>query len=205
MKKFDLVAKEIYKKIDPQEGIRSANILLERIPEQGYLQEWTLHLMKEKQAPLNATEHSVVIFRIKGEWLALSTLVFKQVCESRIIHRVPHKDSRLLLGLVNIEGQIRMCVALNRLLEIEDQAEKTIESEAFNRFIVVDKEGEIWVFPVDEVFGIFHCYPDQITNLPVTLAKSSSNYLKGVFSWDKGNVGYLDEELLFYTLKRKIA
>ena len=42
----------------------------------------------------------------------------------------------------------------------------------------------------------------EIENVPVTVTKSSANYLKGIVHWKGKSVAYLDEELLFYSLKR---
>lgn len=190
---------------EKEKKLSSANILLKRAPPEDYLTEWMEILREEKNAPQAYKEHNLLIFRIKKEWLALSTSVFYQICDMRPVHKIPHRKSPILLGIVNIEGQIRVSVSLDRLLDIggEETASETNQI-TYMRNVVLEKNGDYWVFPVDEVYGIYRCPEDAIENVPVNLAKSSANFLKGIFNWEGHSVGYLDEELLFHSLKRSI-
>jgi chemotaxis-related protein WspD len=190
------------KKIRRNKEIFSANKLLERSPEESYIQEWT-YLLSQETMPTREELHekAVVIFQLFDEWLALSPLFFSEVTESRSIHSLPHRKNPILMGVVNLRGQLKLCVSLHKLLEINEQK---ITSQPFKRLIAIEKEGEHWVFPVHDVFGIYHCNLEQLENVPVTIAKSTANYLKGVIPWRNKSVGYLDEELLFYSLKRSV-
>jgi len=189
-----------------EEKITSANELFQRSPPEPYMQEWMELLREEKADPKEVQEINLLLFRIKQDWLALTTNVFSQVCEEKAVHLIPHKLSPILMGFVNVGGQIRVCIALDKLLEIKGSGTELERTNQiiYNRFIVIEKEGEHWVFPVDEVFGIFRCAKNQIENVPVNLAKSSTNYLKGVIEWEEKSVGYLDDELLFYSLRRSV-
>ena len=82
--------------------------------------EWTEHYAREKKLTTPART-SVVIFRIGPEWLALPTPAFQEVAERRIIHTLPRRRSvqNLVLGLVNIRGELLICVALGPLLGLE--------------------------------------------------------------------------------------
>lgn len=183
------------------------NKLLDRpIPEE-YKDFWTHLLMKEKIPSQKKQEISVVLFRLGKEWLALSTKVFKTISEMRVSHVVPHKSNSIFLGLVNIGGRLRMHVSMHQLLEIpNEQGEKLALSPiTYHRMIVIEKDNQIWSFSAEEVHGIQTFVTDQITSVPVTLSKSTSNYLKGIVSWESKNVALLDEELLFYSLKRSLS
>lgn len=186
--------------------IASASQLLARIPDKEYIDEWSLLIQREKLTEDVISEHSVVIFRLNGEWLAISTLIFAEVARSRKIHHLPHRSGQFLLGVVNLQGQLRICISLANLLEIESQNEKKddAKTQKYHRMMAIKKEAMHWVFPVDEVYGIFRCDLSQLQNVPVTIAKSKANYLKGVFAWEGKSVGYLDEELLFNNLQRSI-
>ena len=72
------------------------------------------------------------------------------------------------------------------------------------RLMVAAKDGEQWVFPVNEIYGIHHFNPGLLQNVPVTIAKSKSTFTEGIFKWDEKHVALLDDELLFYTLKRSL-
>src|SRR5438445_8021579 len=61
---------------------------------------------------------SAVIFRIHSEWLALPTEAFQEVAERRRIHSLPHRRNGVVLGLVNIRGELLICVDLGRVLGI---------------------------------------------------------------------------------------
>ncbi|NGX57824.1 MAG: hypothetical protein K940chlam3_00720 [Chlamydiae bacterium] len=183
-----------------------ADKLLKREPDIQYINEWTSILQDEKLIKRDSKEHSLLLFRIHHEWFGLSTSVFNQVCEKKTIHTIPYRKNPTIKGLVNIGGQIRICVALDELLNISQQegSENSLSSVIYNRMIVIEKEDIFWVFPVDEVFGIFQFDMAGMENVPVNISKSSSNYLKGVLSWKDKSIGFLDEELLFYSLKKSI-
>lgn len=186
-----------------EEGSNAAEVLLSRTASEGYMRECSTIIAKEK-IPLHVEENSALVFRIENEWLALCTSVCKQVCRQKPIHSVPHMYGKILKGLVNIEGQIRMCIAMEKFLEIEAKGAQQYQNPlTHQRMIVMEKQGDLWVFPVAEVYGIYNFELEQATNLPVTLTKSLANYLKCLIVWNSFNVGLLDEELLFYSLKRK--
>lgn len=179
-----------------------ASRLLDREVDPAYRQEWTSVLMREKEKPHGEDFLSVVVFRIHGEWLALSTNAFKEICERRPIHSVPHRAGKVLLGLVNNRGRLRLCVALDRLLDIEESKEEG--KAALSRMIVVENKADTWIFPCDEVVGIQHFPTRIVTNVPVTVAKSTANFLKGMLPREK-LVGWIDEELLFSSLRRAVT
>src|SRR5947209_2742729 len=65
-----------------------------------YLERWTGHIAQEKQVKELDT-HSIVIFRLGGEWLALPTTAFMEIAGLRAIHSLPHRRNGVILGLTN--------------------------------------------------------------------------------------------------------
>lgn len=187
-----------------QADLPSAAQLLARISDKEYVDEWTLLIQKEKLTEDNVSEHSVIIFRLDEEWFAISTLVCAEVAHSRKIHHLPHRSGPVFLGVINLQGQLRLCLSLAHLLQIEEQMKQNeeVKIQKYHRMIAIRKEHNFWVFPVDEVYGIFRCDISQLQNVPITVSKSKANYFKGVFSWEGKNVGYLDEDLLFSGFQR---
>jgi len=178
--------------------------LLDREVQEDYKTEWTELLMRKKEE-LRTAPISVVMFRLQQQWLALSTTAFKEVCEVRPIHTLPHRSNNLLLGVVNIRGQLRTCVALGKMLEIEDAvAAKEANETCYQRLIVLENESDRWVFPADEVHGISHFEQSDVHNVPVTVSKSTANFLKGMLERDGKHMGFIDEELMFSGLRRVI-
>ena len=127
------------------------------------------------------------------------------MCEERPIHRIPHKLNPSLKGLINLKGQLRLCVNLHHLLEVERETSKNEEDVlTYNRLLSIQKDGQVWTFPVDEVYGIYRVEVGEIENVPVTVSKSTANFLRGVVPWKGKTISYLDEELLFSSLERSV-
>lgn len=205
MKKKENDVREILQNYKNTKELISANSLLAREPDDSYIAEWT-SLLAGDSGPKDMAEASVVVFRIGEEWLALSTYICKQVADKRHVHSIPHRRDKFLLGMVNLRGQLTLCIALNQLLEIhaEDIDGKTTQELSDKRFLAIQKENETWVFPVSEIFGVIHTDLAKVQNVPVTVSKSTANYLKGVIPWNQKNVGLLDEELIFFSLRRSL-
>lgn len=204
--------------------------LLEREAPTGYVGEWTSILARHKEAEAAATV-SVVAFRLGSECLALPTHVCKQITEVRSIHRIPHRSNEILTGLANIGGEIQLCVLLRKLLELDEEGEASahpadggtsfvtgsrpsgpmpVDRRAadgptvYKRMVVVESDGERWVFPVDEMLGIFRLTPEELAGVPATVTKAASTYTRGVFRRQDRQIACLDEQLLFAALKRCI-
>lgn len=180
--------------------------LLERAAPEGYLEEWTAVLTKEKEAEPSDTT-SILIFRLGGEWLALPTPVVSEVTEVRTIHSVPQRRHSILMGLVNIQGEIQLCVSVSELLGIERNniPSRPTDLSGYQRMVVVERERTRWVFPVDEVYGVSQFSLGALHDVPATVAQASGPYTKGTLTWQEKRVGYLDEERLFDAFKRHIS
>jgi chemotaxis-related protein WspD len=177
--------------------------LLDRDLPPGHLAEWTRHVAQEKPAPELGVQ-SGLIFRIGAEWLALPTAIFKEVVGARPLHSVPHRRNGVVLGLVNIRGELEICVSLRQILRLEaDGAADPASGEP--RLMVLRHEDDSAVCPVDEVFGVERYYPRQLMPVPATAAKATATYTKAVLSWRDKSVGLLDPELLFHTINRSLA
>ncbi len=179
------------------------NLLERELPEE-YKDEWTQILVEKKEEEFPGTL-SAVIFRIQGELLALPARLFAEIIDPSLVHSVPHRKNQVLLGVTNVHGEIQLCVSLQRLLGLEEEAPGKDEGrKRYKRMMVVNKDGEKWVFPVDEIHGIHQVRPERFQNVPVTVAKAKSTFTRGIFKWDDKYVAFLDDELLLYTLSRSI-
>lgn len=185
--------------------------LLQHEPPPGYLDEWTHLRSSEKHlrdihsiAPTGTI--SVSIFRLGEELLALPAQLLKEVTQSCVIHTLPHRSNNIFLGLVSIRGEIQMCISLSAVLRIEI-ANLNLEkagSHVSGRMVVVEKQGSRWVFPVDEIYGIHRIHLDELGQVPTTISKVPDTYTKGVITWQSQKVSFLDDELLFYSLNKKV-
>jgi chemotaxis-related protein WspD len=172
----------------------------------GHFAGWTTHFAKPREVTEPDT-HSVVIFRIGAEWLALPTAVFKEVATLRPIHALPHRRNGVVLGLVNVRGELLVCVSPGNVLGV-DKSPATGRNPAHGehrRLLVASREGNRMAFPVDEVHGIHRFHPRELQEVPATLARAKATYTKAMLVWNGRTVGCLDDQLLFYTLNRSLA
>ncbi|HEX3800547.1 MAG TPA: chemotaxis protein CheW [Verrucomicrobiae bacterium] len=176
--------------------------LLDRELPANYRREWTEHVSREK---IHSTpgKNSVVIFRVGHEWLALPTRNFQEVAERRRVHSLPHRRHGIVLGLINVRGELLLCVALGRLLGIERTNEKIHSIQ--HRLVIAEWQGTILTFPVDEIHGIHRYHAEELKPPPVMVARANPGFATGLLAWRDKWVGCLDAELLFSTLNRSLA
>jgi chemotaxis-related protein WspD len=178
--------------------------LLDRPLPPEYRREWTEHFTREK--PLAAPRrNSAVLFRISAEWLALPTAAFQEVAERRLAHSLPHRQRGIVLGLVNIRGELLICVSLGHLLGLEKILPHETLRRTQERLLVADWEGNRFVFPVDEIHGIYRFETQELKEPPATLVKSNRSYVQGILHWQERAVGLLDANLLFSSLNRSLT
>jgi chemotaxis-related protein WspD len=104
----------------PVHSAAAVNLLDTDLPAD-YLTRWTSHVAQVKTLTEIDT-HSVVIFRIADEWLALPTILFKEIAGIGAIHSVPHRQNGVMLGLTNIRGELLVCVSLQELLGLQQSS-----------------------------------------------------------------------------------
>lgn len=189
----------------PVYSAAAARLLDSELPA-GHLAEWTGHFSGVQKTE-EAGTHSVVIFRIGAEWLALPTAVFSEVATVRAVHSLPHRRDGVVLGLANVRGTLLVCVSLGDVLGLDKNVpgKKDKAQAQHRRLLVISREGNRLVFPVDEVHGIHRCQPSELREVPATVAKATATYTKTVLAWRDKAVGCLDDQLLFYTLNRSLS
>jgi len=178
--------------------------LLNRQLTPDYRRERTRHFALEKKATAPA-KMSAVLFRIGVEWLGLTTQAFQEIAERRQVHSLPHRRKGIVLGLVNIRGELLICVSVGRLLGLEPAVPRDALRKTHDRLLVVSWESNRLAFPVDEVHGIHRFQPAELKPPPATVAKSSPSCTEGVFLWREHAVGFLDADALFASLNRNLT
>ncbi len=190
--------------------------LFDREPPTDCIQEWTQQIAQTE--PLEASNTApVLVFRCGEEWLGLHVAQVLEVGAPRVVHRIPHRSTKLLQGLVNIRGELQLCVALRELLGIDSTSNvppqqpsgennsATDTSDNKQRLVVVERNSQVWAFDVDEVAGVTRFPLSELGNVPATVANSLARYSRGVFMWNEKAIGFLDDERLFEQLRRAIG
>lgn len=184
----------------------AAGRLLHGEPPADYLQEWADRLALPRPAAQAAKTQAAMIFRLGPEWLALPAAVFQEVAEPRPIHSLPHRRAPVLRGLVNIRGELILCVSLESALRVQDRTNQTAAARTvYERLLVVATPGGRLAFPVAEVHGIERFAPADLQPVPETLALASARFTRGILRWQGRSVGCLDDEPLFQTLNRSFG
>lgn len=149
----------------------------------------------------------MLVFRIGDEWLALAIAVMEEVGEARPIHSLPHGRGGVLLGAVNVRGELLACVSVGRFLGIEKGrgAGELLPAKSAGRMLVVSRGGERFAFPVTEVRGVQHLVlPDEpVTGGPDDQVMGAAGRSRVL--WRGRSVCCLDEEKLFAALNRSLA
>ena len=185
---------------------RAGRTLLEQAAPADYLSLWAEQLARA-QAEDVAETLAVVVFRIGGECLALAAADFVEVVEVPPVHALPHRASRVLLGLANVRGELQLCVSLAELLGLDHEAEAARGERAPSRprLGVIEREGEAWVFPADEVLGVFRIDRRELGPPPATVQRDESAITSALFELAGERVALLDGDLLFPRLRRAVA
>lgn len=196
--------------------------LLERPLDPAYRREQSAHYAVRQQLRSPA-KLSVIIFRLGPEWFALPTPVLQEVAERRPLHTLPHRRDGIVLGLVNVRGELVVCASLARKLGLPEQsAFRTAHSEFRTSFVplllVTNWRAQRLALPVDEVRRIHRFAPDDLREAPATVTRSTVTYTRGVLPWsgpaprldgtlgsdETQLVGLLEADLLFTALNQSL-
>lgn len=172
--------------------------------------EFAIEQARHFEAPKPVDERetqSVVIFRIGPEWFALPTSVIAEVAEHRVIHSVPHRRAGIVLGVVNVRGELLVCASLGRLLGLQAAGEPPpgTSRKGDGRLLVLQRDGVRVVLPADEVSSVQRFHSKELKEVPTTVSKAATAHSRAVLSWSGHVVGLLDEQLLFRTLQRSVG
>jgi len=177
-----------------------AAILLDAEVSESSLAE-NARLYAQVQEHVKPGARSVMIFRLATEWLALPTTVFLGVAPIRPLHSLPHRRDHVVTGITSVRGELLVCVSLTAALGIAGAQ----ASGASARFAVVSREGDRFVFAADEIAELRRFDDSDLSPVPATLAHALAKYTRGMLAWREQSVGVLDDQLLFYSLNRRLA
>lgn len=182
---------------------RAGRSLLEEIPPPDYLERWgdTIATAPEVE---ETDVLSALLFRLGAERFALPTADFVEAVEVRPVQRVPHRSGAVFLGLTNIRGELQLCVSLAALLATEPAA-ATGALHALPRLAVIERDGERWVFPADELLGVHRIARRTLAPPPATVARDAQALTAALFIRGDTRVALLDSERLFARLRREMT
>jgi chemotaxis-related protein WspD len=188
----------------------AARTFFDREAPEGYLEAWS-RILEEPEVVTDPDATSVLVFRVGREWMALPTGTLVEITTLRPLHRVPHRTAGGLEGLVNIRGQLQLCVSLHTILGLEERpptVQPDAEAPTAARLLVVERAdgaGGRWVFGVDEVAGVQQVVRSTMRSVPSTVSQSNARMCQALFDWQDRTVGLLDDSRLLDGLAELIA
>ncbi len=185
-----------------------ARRLLDRPLPAGYRDEWTRHFAgHDEKAPDGEEIDSVLIFRIGEEWLGLPATICREIAEPRPVHSLPHRRSEAVRGIVNVRGELLICVSLPALLGIGavSSSRGAERIAVFPRLIVTGEEAKHVAFEVDEVHGLHAYRAHDRSAVPTTVGRSAASVVATMIPWNGRAVGCLDAGRLLALIDRSIA
>lgn len=180
--------------------------LLNRPQPEGYDLEW-LESLKTKPTEDFPSGKSLLIFRIANEWLALPSYSIKEITHSSYIHKLPHSNSPILLGISNIHGELLITVSMQAFLDLPPITPKDSDDQTpckFSRYIVLAEGKDTIVFPVDEIHGITFIQPSSLDPPPLSTSKTGKNFFTGIFSLNETLIGLLDGSLIMDAINQSL-
>jgi chemotaxis-related protein WspD len=171
------------------------------------LSQHDIRVPAREQRDVQGASESFLVFRIGDEWLALPTPIFKRIVQTRPIHTLPHRQHRAVLGVVNVQGELLVCLSLAHLLgfEADTAARDDRARHDLPRLLVVSRAEEHAVFPVDQVDGVHRIAVASFCPPPATLSHAAAAHSRAVAPWRGMSVGLLDADALFDTLGRSLG
>ncbi|NBV46787.1 MAG: chemotaxis protein [Planctomycetia bacterium] len=191
----------------------AARTFFDRPAPDGYLENWS-RILEIPDAPGETAATSVLVFRLEREWFALPADVLVEVTTLRSLHRVPHRGSGILEGLVNIRGQLQLSVSLHRLLGLappplgSPPAAAGTDPAPPARLLMVEHRSspsDRWVFAVDQVAGVLRVERAVMRAVPSTVSQSAARYSQTLFDWQAQTVALLDDDRVFADLRDMVS
>lgn len=149
-----------------------------------------------------AESDSMLLFRTGSEWFGMRTLVFQEITAWQKPYALPFRSGGLLAGLVNVNGELLLCIGLQAALGLSPDEKANPDGRA--RLCVVGNGHERYAFAVDEILGVRRIPCSRLQPVPVTLAKSPSMQITSCFESDDRSIGLIDEQRLLNSLDRRL-
>jgi chemotaxis-related protein WspD len=187
---------------------RGGRDLFNRALPPGYQVDWT-QIIATTEQHLETSEKplSLTLFRLYDEWFALTSAVFEAISPIVPIRRIPQRSNDRLLGLVNINGELQLCLSLSSLLGVTPNDAPIPERLIYPRMAMIqasaqERPQERWVFPIDELQGIERIAPALLQTAP---SNAKHHITQAIFDWQGRSVSYLDEVALLEAMSKVMS
>jgi chemotaxis-related protein WspD len=143
---------------------------------------------------------SALVFRLGAQWLGLPPSLVVEVAPNRAVRRLAHRTAGRIEGLVNVRGELRLCVALVELLGLGARA----AGDARSRLVLVHDDDQVLAFRCEEMQGLASYPVADAQAPPDTLPAALRGVVAGMLPLDQRHVALLDAAALTRLLRQAV-
>jgi chemotaxis-related protein WspD len=148
----------------------------------------------------DADRASTLAFRLGAQWLGLPPDLVVEVAPNRDVRRLAHRTAGRIEGLVNVRGELRLCVSLVELLGLGARA----AGDARARLVLVQDEDDVLAFRCDEMHGLASYASSSTQAPPDTLPAALRSCVAGMLPLAHRHVALLDGPALTRLLRQAV-
>lgn len=173
----------------------AARTLFDRESEADPAEAW--HVDKDGEGGLRPA----LVFRLGQQWLGLPPLLIAEVAARQPIRRLAHRTTGRLEGVVNVRGELHLCVSLGELLGLGTRSET---AETARMVLVRDDRGQVLAFRCEEVLGLQHFPNSTLQPAPDTLPEPLRECVEALFPTPTGHVAMLRGDAVLDLLEQAL-
>lgn len=145
-----------------------------------------------------------LVFRLGQQWLGLPPALVAEVAARQPIRRLAHRTTGRLEGVVNVRGELHLCVSLGELLGLGMRSDAGESA----RMVLVrddrDSRGQVLAFRCEEVLGLQHFPNNSLEPAPDTLPEPLRECVEALFPTQTGHVAMLKGEAVLELLEQAL-
>jgi len=151
-------------------------------------------IYKQKAESKTNEKVSVIIFRSQKNWFALKTSIFTEIDNNKTVHSIPHNKNHFIKGLVNIRGELELCISLSSLIS---QTHKHTDSPTNKvKLIIIKLDSGKYAFKPEEILGVHSINNNEIKSAANIITGDRDHLVSGSFDFNEKHIGLIDEGLL---------
>ena len=135
-----------------------------------------------------SSSHTALVFRLGQQWLGLPPGMVAEVAGNPPVRRLAHRTEGRIEGVVNVRGELRLCVSLVELLGLG----RRDAGGATARLVLVEDDSGPLAFRCDEVRGLLPYTDDATEPPPDTLRSPLDTCVRAMMPSASGHVALLD-------------
>ncbi len=123
-----------------------------------------------------------------------------RVAHPRVVHRIPHRDDKIVRGLINVGGEIIPAASLCDILEIQ----RPKSDPAKDRIFVYRMGTDVFAFQTNAALGVARISEKDVLEASETEGALKSPFVERAFLWRGRTVSVIDSQLVFHAIFKKL-